>query len=420
MLSLIKKASRITLIFQLGSVTCCFAASELIKDTSTIESQVSIMLNHHNDQTPWLSGGLGRFQFGDQETETTLAGELDLGLRHEFTEQFSGHLYTQIQAQHEHNSQDHLNVIEWFFRYKLDLSFEHELTFKLGQYFFPSSFENINTFWETPYSLTFSSLNSWIGEEFRPIGLDLQYRYYGLSRKRLTLGTSLFGGNDSMGALLAWRGWSYGRVKTGLGDVLALPSLASLDTGGTFDLQRDDGTRPFGRDLDGRAGFAIRSLFESDPFTFNLAWVDNLGDKRLHQGEYAWRTRFFMAGASFQLSDSLELLTEAIGGNTRMGKNNSVDVDFYSTYLMLSYIYNDIRFSLRHDRFSSDDLDDIDEENNDQGRSYTLAIMRETTEKYRAGIELLFLESERDRTLSSSEEIDNHIVQFGFIFQYRL
>lgn len=57
--------------------------------------------------------------------------------------------------------------------------------------------------WENPYAISSSALNTWFGEELRPIGLDLTWRHGGA-----LAGASLFRGNDTFGALPVDRGWA--------------------------------------------------------------------------------------------------------------------------------------------------------------------------------------------------------------------
>ena len=97
-----------------------------------------------------------------------------------------------------------------------------------------------------------------------------------------------------MGALLAWRGWAIGNRLSTYSEVLPLPPLSSLET--SFPLQRKDGTKPFGTDLDGRTGYSARVRY-SDPQPANViyTYLDNRGDRELHRGEYAWATKFHLS-----------------------------------------------------------------------------------------------------------------------------
>src|SRR6185436_6563913 len=70
-----------------------------------------------------------------------------------------------------------------------------------GAFFLPTSRENIDSLWETPYTITSSALNSWLGEELRPIGVDASYTHRFTSLGSLTGGGTVFRGNDTFGAL---------------------------------------------------------------------------------------------------------------------------------------------------------------------------------------------------------------------------
>src|SRR5262249_48577180 len=47
---------------------------------------------------------------------------------------------------------------------------------RAGQFFLPTSRENTDKLWSSPYTISFSALNTWIGEELRPIGGQLQWQ----------------------------------------------------------------------------------------------------------------------------------------------------------------------------------------------------------------------------------------------------
>src|SRR5204863_8816924 len=75
-----------------------------------------------------------------------------------------------------------------------------------GAFFLPTSRENIDALWATPYTITPSALNSWLGEELRPIGVDVSYRHRTAKAGTFSGGATLFGGNDTFGELLIGRG----------------------------------------------------------------------------------------------------------------------------------------------------------------------------------------------------------------------
>jgi hypothetical protein len=168
-----------------------------------------------------------------------------------------------------------------------------------------------------------------------------------------------------------------------------------------FGEQRDDGTKPFGRDLDGDLGYALRTALSLEDLLIRLSWVDNRGDTTLLHAEYAWRTEFSLAGVSWQINDDWEFLAETMRGSSTMGAGPGVDIDFYSAYAMLSYRWEHYRFTYRFDQFGIDDRDQVDQENNELGRSHTLAIMWQSgILPLHLGLETQYLSSQRSRILA--------------------
>ena len=386
--------------------TIFFTPAATAKGTSKHEffADLNFLANFQDDGDSWLTGNLGRFSSGSEANDVSEAVEANIAYQYRPLSYLSFRAHIQAQESSRQTSAKQIGLIEWGGRLDYDIDFAQEIRVDLGQFFLPISMENINDFWESPYTLSFSSLNSWIGEEFRPIGLDVSYRYHFDRGDQLTFSAMPFWGNDSMGALLAFRGWSYGRQRTAYSDVLRLPNLTSLDMSEPFEGQRNDGTKPFGPDLDGRPGYSLRTSYTSTGFRANISWVDNQGDTTLIKGEYAWRTRFAIAGMSWSVTDNIEILTEAMFGDSTMGVAPGVDIDFYSTYLMASYRINDYRISARYDQFGIDDKDLIDQESNELGRSYTLALMWSPEgQNFRLGTETMYLNSKRSKILASGE-----------------
>jgi hypothetical protein len=272
----------------------------------------------------------------------------------------------------------------------------------LGQFFLPTSLENVEPLWVSPYTLSHSALNSWIGEEFRPVGADLRWRRLFESGSLLELGLTPFIGNDASGALLAWRGFAWHDRVSYFGETLPLPPLASLADPARFGDQNDSGSKPFGPDLDGRPGFAARARFGDLLNSWQLTAVDTQGDTRLYRGEYAWRTRFLIAGWEHNpLGEGWGLATEVLGGTSRMGRRDgpNANIRMLTGYLLASYGRDPWRYSLRLEAFDIEDLDRSSAEINDEsGHALTLAAMRQLGD-WRLGLELLHVDGERPAAL---------------------
>ncbi|HEX2061169.1 MAG TPA: hypothetical protein VHK90_10545, partial [Thermoanaerobaculia bacterium] len=293
---------------------------------------------------------------------------------------------------------DRAGLVEAYANVRRELGLDH-VQVRAGQFFLPTSRENKDELWASPYTISFSALNSWIAEEVRPIGVDLEYRHTTSRGHAITTGATAFRGNDTMGTLLAWRGWAmHDRIAT-LGEVLPLPPLASLDT---FFAKQKDGTRPFGNDLDGRTGYAARVRW-SVPERANVQYtfVDNRGDRELYVDQYAWATRFHQLGAELGDPGATIAAAEYMTGTTGMGDRLAgfVDADFYAAYVLVSHKRNRNRFSARYEIFKTDEQDfSPAEANEENGRAWTFTWMFDVTEHTRLAAEFTQVTGDRPGT----------------------
>lgn len=202
-----------------------------------------------------------------------------------------------------------------------------------GAFFLPTTRENVDALWESPYTITPSALNSWMGEEFRPIGVDAAYTF----RHSLTGGVTVFTGNDTFGALPASRGWMMRDHWALLGEHLPV-----------------DGTyfSSVSAETDHRLGWSTRIRWTSEHFTAQLTHIDNRSDAEEHGELYNWETRFDIAGAEYTRSD-WTIAAESGWGPTII----RVDPYFFPTNLLAEYLLVSRRFAngratIRGDKFN--------------------------------------------------------------------
>lgn len=341
-------------------------------------------------QPSWIEGGFGRLDFGaDDANDSAWRSNAVLQLGADWALSSWLHLHAQLlgRAEPARNKGRRAGLVEAFAEV-------HSETWRIraGQFFLGTSRENSGPLWTSPYSSSFSALNSWIGEEVRPIGIDVQWQpnFY------LSGGATAFRGNDSMGAQLGWRGWSVGNRLSVYHEVLPLPPLFSLKTG--FDDQRADGTVPFERDLDGRTGFAARVRTQlPERAMIQFSHLDNRGDRNEYRGEYAWRTKFNVVSAQAGTSSPVTALAEYTWGTTGMGHPPIfVQADFYAAYALLSWHGGANRFTGRIDRFATRDRDGAPvETNTEHGTSWTVAWLHDVNPKVRLATELTQISGDR-------------------------
>lgn len=335
-------------------------------------------------QPTWMGGGLGRFDSGGSG-KTTALGEVQLGMDWQPVSHIVVHAHGLARAEPPANRGKRAGLVSAYVEGDFDRG-RHEFSFRAGQFFLGTSRENTGDLWSSPYTISYSALNSWIANEVRPLAINAEWRVL-TSNAVITTAITGFKGNDSMGALIAWRGWTIGNRLTLYNEVLPLPPLQSLRT--TFARQRRDGTVPFERDLDGRAGYAARVRYAiPERFNIQLTRVDNRGDRRLHRGEYAWATDFNQIGAELHARDTT-MLAEWMGGRTTMGPILiGVDTNFYAAYLLGSQHIGRSRFSARLDWFqTSDNRPVIVDRYDEHGRAWTLAWLYDLRAHWRAGAE---------------------------------
>src|SRR5262249_60757069 len=82
---------------------------------------------------------------------------------------------------------------------------------KAGAFFPTISLENDDIGWTSPYTLTPSAINTWIGEELRTIGGEGNLRWRTPDLRTITFTASLFRGNDPARRLMARRWLAFGR-----------------------------------------------------------------------------------------------------------------------------------------------------------------------------------------------------------------
>jgi hypothetical protein len=263
--------------------------------------------------------------------------------------------------------------------------------------------------WQSPYTVTLSALNTWIGEEVRLTGLDAMVVRKTERGDRFELGGAVFGVNEPAGALLAWRGWTFGDRLTSAGERLPLPPLRSLEPGQAFADQADK-TRPID-DLDHRIGWHARARWvRPGALRLQAAYTDNRGGRDLHDGQYSWQTRFGQAGLEAKLGSSLTLVAEGAIGDTGMGPavpgGPHVDVRFKTAYALLSWTRGSWRVTARLDRFDNEDRDGTAEPDAESGSAVTVAAFWKPRDFVRFGLEYVEVSGDRPGTAASGVDPD--------------
>jgi hypothetical protein len=185
----------------------------------------------------WLDGGFGKLRYGasvDGRSDLFRLAQLSLLLDAELGPLLTVHVQANLDAEPDQAGlRGRADLIEAFALYRPELSPSLRLRIRGGAFFPPVSLEHEGPAWTSPYTITSSAANSWIGEEVRTIGAEGALVLKHDAHEMRLLGAG-FGGNDPAGSLLAWRGWALHDRQSGLGDRLVYPPLPSLLPGGPF------------------------------------------------------------------------------------------------------------------------------------------------------------------------------------------
>ena len=210
---------------------------------------------------------------------------------------------------------------------------QDRLRLRAGAFFFPSSRENVDALWETAYTITPSALNSWLGEELRPIGLDAAYTHRGL-----TAGTTLFRGNDTFGAIPAARGWSLRDHWITLGEWIPVDPEYFTSVSA---------------ENDHRLGWSARGQWIGANALVQLTHIDNHADGLEYGRLFDWGTRFDIAGAEYTAGDWTFAAETGWGPTFLIVQGQKFTTNLRASYALVSRRWARGRATVRADAFSA-------------------------------------------------------------------
>ena len=358
----------------------------------SLSGTLEIRAQSHDGEAGWLKRGYGKTGVGDARAGLEV-GVADIVWQPLFSETLGGHFQVQVQPRLSHS----LDVVEGYLTWRPPTIGETRLTLRAGLFFPPASLEHDPSSWGVIHTITPSAINTWIAEEVKVRGVELTARHR-LGEGKLALNIAVFGGNDTAGALLAYRGWGLHDIRAGAFSELPLPPLSRQRM--TILQDQAPFTAP-GREIDSRAGYYGRLEWRSSAgLELNLFHYDNAGSRTgLSDGQYAWETRFTNAGAEIPLDDRTTLISQYLTGETKMGPRVPpilVNARFSSGFLMLTRRFGSDDFALRGEFFEVVDRSFVVLDNqNEQGRAITLAYIRNLSPHAQGRLELLTLQSRR-------------------------
>jgi hypothetical protein len=266
----------------------------------------------------------------------------------------------------------------------------------------PVSLEHGGADWHVLDTLTPSAINSWIGEEVRPVAVEGTVTAM-LGGHELSATLAVFAANDTAATLLTFRGWALHDTRTLAFNREKLPPLPEA-----FEYYQAPFTHPL---LDVAPGFAKRPGFYAKlgwqpplPLRVELFHYDNRADPEAANAdlEWGWRTRFDNVGVVARLGPATELKAQALAGRTRMGVTETtgiwIDCRFRSAFALLSHDFGPVKLAARAEAFDTKQRGSlVGHESAERGWAGTVALSRDFGPHLRGLVEALHVSSRREQ-----------------------
>lgn len=319
----------------------------------TLKGYLDERLVAASGETSWPRGGLAKTRYGGAD------GLQFGGVGLVGTAQLGPQVLALATVQWQQTSRPGADVLEAWLRWRPVSTTRWHGAVQAGLFFPPVSLENDAVGWTSPWTLTPSAINSWVGEELRVVGAEGRLEHRG-DQLTWELRGALFQRNDPAGNLLAIRGWSLSDLTYGVGSRLREPDAYLRDEGEDPPRSYD----PFRR-IDHAWGdytqLAVRthgwgriSVTHYDNHADPSAWKPYAGGDRL----YAWRTRFWSVGATTD-TGPVTWIVQGMDGDTTIAPvaGLSFTTRYRAAFALAGWNRGAWRPALRLDHFSTGDAD---------------------------------------------------------------
>lgn len=349
------------------------------------EASLDLRLINSDADRSFMNGGLGNVRF-DREDAPLQLGRARFALTQPFGEIWSVHL----DASAWDDRDDHpVGVTEAYLQLRPYPRNGYRLRLKAGAFYPPVSLENRASGWESPYTLSYSAINSWLATEVRTIGAEAQLEWLGSRTGHswdLGLTAAVFGWNDQAGVVLASDGFLLHDRQTPLGGRVGQPGVPPLY-----------GAKPF-LELDGRPGdYAAVEARYLDRVVVRVLRYDNRADPSVIDsvaGAIAWNTRFTSAGARFESEAGWTVLGQWLDGTTAIAPQGfQTRWPFRAGFGLISRRFGRHTLSARYDRFSIS-VQGAVEDGAQSGHAWTAAYAFDAGAHWRVTLEWLRVTSD--------------------------
>jgi hypothetical protein len=345
----------------------------------------------------YLNGGLGELRF-DPAHDGLRLGQLRLAARGPLTETVHFTVEAATWGDHDANPIDLIEaVLDWR---PLPSSLWRSQV-RAGAFYAPISLENRMRGWRSPYTISSSTINTWVGEELRTIGLEYNLDWLGaLEGHGFSAGltAAAYGWNDPAGVVLARRGWAVHDRQTTLFGKVGQPRQGRID-----------GRVLFHDDIDHRVGvYGGGAIKWRGVLEVRALRYDNRGDPSVQAPEindWAWDTRFDSVGVRWTPDARWTVIWQGMKGRTD-AQSPVNSWRFQSQFALVSWTDHPHRLSLRAERFSTTHYrTSFGIFNSDDGSAWTAAYGYEFTSRLSAMLEGLWIRSQLPLRAASGQPL---------------
>ena len=346
----------------------------------------------------WVDGGFGKLRSGsaDDVRLTPQLGNASLVWKPQFTWSLGAVVVGSLQG----GERTEAGLSQAYLSFRPMRGDTLALSARAGLMWPPISLEHEGADWHVKDTITPSAINSWIGEEVRPVAAEATVTA-GIGEHKIRATAAVMAANDTAGTLLSFRGWALHDRTTLAFHREPLPP---------FDGEMAEYQAPYTHPLlDVAPGFAHRLGYYAKlawqlpvPVRIEFFRYDNRAnpeDANIDP-EWGWRTAFNHIGLVADLGSGGELKAQAIDGRTRMGFREPdkrwIDNRFRSAFAMATQAFGRVRISVRGDVFDTRNSGTLwDNEYDESGWSAMVAAKHDWT-LLTGLIELLHVSSKRE------------------------
>jgi hypothetical protein len=332
---------------QLGALLLALGAIPAAAQDFSLHGMVDARAVSAPEETSWVDGGLGKTRFGGDDRALQFGSGVLVG-----SAQVTPSLLLTSTVQYVTTGGGEFSALEAYLRYRPVSTTPWRWSVKAGEFFPPISLENEGIGWTSPWTLTPSAINSWVGEELRTFGVEARVEHRG-EGQTFEAGAAAFWANDPAGELLSARGWSLSDLTTGVGAKLREPDADAIASGDPVPARFD----PF-QEIDHRVGWHADLTWRAPSLgRVTLLRYDNNADASTHTDVYSWHTYFWSLAGQTNVG-GVELIAQGMTGSTDIDPSSFFhgETHFHAAFLLAGYDIGRWRPALRFDAFALHDV----------------------------------------------------------------